>query len=488
MDAGTAARVLVLRAFETAARDGPLWSAQDRDWATRVARDAPAGAPGTADAADPAVPSDGGAAFIAARAQAAWQRLGPREPVLASWLAARPPRLGLWCVLLGLAAGVLADAIGSSQRINLLNPPAWGVVAWNLAVLAVLAVAALRPAREGSAGSEGGEGGVAQRLGTWFAARRPGARGRGGSATARQEFALSWARASAPLQGARMAAALHAGAAALALGLIAGLYLRGLVLDYRVEWQSTFLHAGTVQQVLAWLFAPAAWLSGIAVPEVSALQAAQATSGSAGAAGSAAPWIHLYAITLGLAVVLPRGLLALAAQWRARRLARALPLDLSEPYFHALRLAASHGALRVQILPHGQALPAQAALALRTALARSFGEAVQLQVQPACEFGHEEAFDAAFVPAADLHIAWVDMTTTPEAEQHGQWLARLRAAHVPAPLLWVDAAAFMQRFGHLPERVTQRRAAWAQFAQARGLACVFGDADAPAQLARAFNR
>ena len=38
---------------------------------------------------------------------------------------------------------------------------------------------------------------------------------------------------------------LHAGAAALALGLIAGLYARGLVLDYRVAWESTLLDRPT---------------------------------------------------------------------------------------------------------------------------------------------------------------------------------------------------------------------------------------------------
>ena len=42
----------------------------------------------------------------------------------------------------------------------------------------------------------------------------------------------------------RAETALHAGAAALALGLVAGLYVRGLVLDYRAGWESTFLDAG----------------------------------------------------------------------------------------------------------------------------------------------------------------------------------------------------------------------------------------------------
>ena len=61
----------------------------------------------------------------------------------------------------------------------------------------------------------------------------------------------------APLATARIALCLHAAAATLALGLMGGMYLRGLVLDYRAGWQSTFLQADTVQAVLSTALAPA---------------------------------------------------------------------------------------------------------------------------------------------------------------------------------------------------------------------------------------
>ena len=50
---------------------------------------------------------------------------------------------------------------------------------------------------------------------------------------------------------------MHALAAALALGLIGGMYLRGLVFDVRAGWQSTFLDAGSVHAFLATALAPA---------------------------------------------------------------------------------------------------------------------------------------------------------------------------------------------------------------------------------------
>ena len=60
----------------------------------------------------------------------------------------------------------------------------------------------------------------------------------------------------------RIAALLHVAAAAVAIGLLGSMYLRGLVLDYRAGWQSTFLQADTVQRVLSTLLAPATALTG----------------------------------------------------------------------------------------------------------------------------------------------------------------------------------------------------------------------------------
>src|SRR5580765_1188695 len=125
MNEASARAVLLLQAFETAQPPSPSWSDDDRAWATRLALDAAAPDAET---------------FIAQRARHAMQRLAPREPAAASWLARRLWRARWvgWAVLAGLVVGALADSIGSGQRINLLAPPLWAVLAWNALVYLVL--------------------------------------------------------------------------------------------------------------------------------------------------------------------------------------------------------------------------------------------------------------------------------------------------------------------------------------------------------------
>lgn len=289
------ARQVLLVASRESAAASPHWSAADRDWATRQA---------LATAGEKATPE----AFVTARASLALQRLLPRDPAAARWLQHRMWHAGwvLLALLLGFVAGVAVDQLGPPQRVNLLAPAVWAVVLWNLAVYA----AAVWPSRGP---------GLAERLARWREGREEG-------------IAALWARHAAPLTLQRLTLLLHAAAAALALGLIAGLYLRGLVLDYRAGWQSTFLDAATVQSVLGLLLAPAAALTGVAVPPVAPLQLAP----GAAATASAASWIHLLAATLALAVVLPRGVLAALAAGRAQRLASRFPLPLTGSHFEGL--------------------------------------------------------------------------------------------------------------------------------------------------------
>jgi len=293
-----ARQVLLLQAHEShvdRAASPQAWTLEDRSWATRQAVSA------VGDHADPQ-------RFVLARAAVAMQRLLPRQPAAQRWLQRRAwhPAWVLLAALLGGVLGVLADQLGPPQRVNLLAPAVWAVVGWNLLVYLTL----LFPSP--GAGLRG-----------WLS--RWQARGEEGV------MAL-WASHAAPLSLQRLALLLHMGAMALALGLIAGLYLRGLVLDYRAGWQSTFVDAPTVQAALQLLLAPARWVTGIAVPDVAPLQLAP----GANAQASAAPWIHLLAATLALLVVLPRGLLAWLAAARARQLTLHFPLPLDTPYFEAL--------------------------------------------------------------------------------------------------------------------------------------------------------
>ncbi len=436
-----ARQVLLLQAVETGAQT-PLWTADDRAWASRLAQQTAGG---------DAPPER----FVAQRAGHAMQRLLPRDAAARDWLQRRLWRPA-WLPAAGAAAfglGALVDHIGSAQRVDLLAWPVGVVIVWNVAVYLGL----LLPRRGGG-------------LRRWLTRQLAG--GERGPA-------VLWARHAAPLSLARAAWLLHGAAAMLALGLVAGLYTRGLVLDYRAGWQSTFLAAPLVQALLNALLAPASAVTGIAVPDVAPLRLAPGVA----AAGPAAPWLHLFAATLALAVVLPRLALAAWAGWRAQRLSAHFPLALDDPYFQRLRLQQQGGQALVQVLPYAADCSAQAALGLRAVLAGVLGEGLQLQLAPTTPFG-EAASGSAGTAVTGLRVLLFDLGATPEAEAQGRFIAALQG-HGPL-LLVADEAAFRRRFAGLPERLAQRRAAWQQFADAQALpllCCDLGGADTAAATA-----
>ena len=455
-DEATARQVLLLRACETGAKVPPsLWSPEDREWATRLTRET---APADATPAQ----------VLALRARHACERLLPRDAQLAALAApARgQPAWVLLAVLLGGLAGGLADSLGGGAgTINLLAPPLWGVLAWNLAIYGLLAWRGLNGRPPGPWQLRG------LRLLLPGVKRMPP----GGPHSA---FLADWGVRSAPLMGARAALLFHAAAAGLALGLVAGMYLRALVWDYRAGWQSTFLDAETVRSFLGFFMTPASWLTGIALPGADVL-AQMRTGGGAVATAGAGSWIHLLAATLVLAIVLPRALLAARAAWVARHGAARFELALDDPYFQRLLHAWRGTEARVQVLPYGAALAAQAALGLRALLAGVLGERVEMRIAPATAHG-DEAAPAPPEEGTTLRLLLVDLTATPEAEAQGRFLGALRTAAAPV-LLLADEAEFKRRFANAPQRLTQRRAAWQQLADAHGVPLMWADLQQPDQ-------
>ena len=449
-----ARRVILLRAIEAEA-PGTSWSVADRAWATRAAHDAPP------------------ERFIAERARHAFERLVSRDASLGRWLGRRHWRPA-WIVaalLVGLIVGLAVDRIGPAQRIELLSPPLLGVLAWNLGAYLLLFIGMFMRRGRPWAGSL--RRWLQRRLGT-----PPGAAG------ATRAASLAWAEAAAPLHAARAAMLLHTAAAALGAGLVIGLYARGLVLDYRAGWQSTFLDAATVHAWLAAALAPASALTGVAIPRVDVIATMRVVPGLP-ATAPAAGWIHLFAATLAIVVIVPRLLLLMVAAWRARALAADLPLPMSEPYFERLLRARRGDVASVLLVPHA-ALPAEAALdSLRRIAVTVFGADVRWRVAEPVPYGREDEVTSPPPPDTALQIALFDATATPEADQQGRLLDTLAASGVPR-LAVVDEAAFARRFAGTPERLDERRAAWRRLAIAKGMRLVLADlerADAEALAA-----
>lgn len=488
MNEADARRVLLLRAFETT--PSATWSEADAAWASGEAQRQLGERASAAD-------------FIAARAALALPRLSQREPAVERMLQATQAHAawGWVVVLLGFVLGLAGNAVGAGEHINILSPPLLGLLGWNGLVYAGLALRLPLSAWRRGRGALPSPGPVrraiahaAQRLAARFFAQ--GADGMRAVATASAtaptnasatlpvhmhaaapawaRFAAAWASASAPLQAARLAALLHAAAAALALGALFSLYLRGLAFEYLAGWTSTFLTADGVHALVGALLGPASQLSGIALPDANELAALRF---SAGPGENAARWIHLYAITLLAAVVLPRLLLAAVSAWRAHRVSREFKLPLDDAYFARLQRAQAGERVAVQVLPYSYQLPPALHAALASWLDRRFGPGVVVSIAANLPLGGEDTVQLA-APPTGLLVALLALSATPERETHGVFLRAL-AAQVPSTKLVVaiDESGFRQRLAaaDVEARVAQRRAAWQRLLDECGLSPLFVD-------------
>jgi hypothetical protein len=280
------------------------------------------------------------------------------------------------------------------------------------------------------------------------------------------------------LADARAGRVLHLAAALFALGAVLGLYLRAVAFEYRIGWESTFLTASTVHTILQFVLEPAAKLLGMSFPSPEAVSAMRITGGAGGA--DAGPWIHMYAVTIGLAVVAPRLLLSAYAGWRERRLANAFRFDLGEPYFRRVLAAFAPSRARLRVAPYSTTLDEAAVSGLQALARHLLGDATELALRPSTAYGEEERAGLGLprnetdVP---LTLAVFNAAATPEAENHGRFLDNLRAALETPLAVVIDTTAYRRRLGvqaGAEARLGERCNAWRTFADSRGLpaACV----------------
>jgi hypothetical protein len=445
-----ARQALLVRAYETP--PAAPWTAADAAWASSEA---------AREEGEQAAPER----LIATRARLAAGRLVQRDPPAGAALRATAGHAWLaWALLAAaLVVGLASDAIGPSQRINILAPPLLMLMLWNVLVYIGLAVAALR----GKPPTGGPRRWIAALWRRWLPASKSPALAR---------FIADWAGASGPLLAARAGALLHAAAAALVLGLLASLYLRGLAFEYRAGWDSTFLSADVVHGLLSWLLGPASLLSGLPLPGADELARLRFSQGGS---ENAARWIHLHALTATLVVLLPRVVLALVALLRAQRLGRHFPLALDDVYFTRLLHAhAGHGSV-VRVLPYSYSVPAEALSGLELLMKHAFGANTQVAVMPTVPLGGED--DLALPPSAGSTLALFAMTATPERETHGAFVEALRGIAGPAVTALVDESGFRQRLSgpQAASRIEQRRKAWASVMRDAGCTPLFVNLAAP---------
>ena len=361
--------ILLAQAIEEADPDGRFLPLADREAATHEA---------LRETGRPLDPTEA----LAARARRLLQPLSQRYPSLGrlSLPAVIPAWLTLAIVAVAFLSGLGLAALDGSRRINILALPILGIVGWNLLVYLFLAFQLYRRvsgrARKPTAGR-------ASWLGDWLARRFEQFLARGaesapplGDVLAR--FATALGHATVPLAARVLRRSLHLAAAGVALGALAGFYLRGIVLRFEAGWESTFLGPARALAAIRVLYAPVAAWAGDVLP--ASLQEVEALRWTAtGGGGDAAPWIHLIALSLALYVIVPRLLLAAVASFDVLRLRRSVELpapllDRAKSLFGAAgsaRAESTSSIVNLSLISHTNA--GKTTLA-RTLLRRDVGE------------------------------------------------------------------------------------------------------------------
>jgi hypothetical protein len=483
--------ILLVQSIEESDREGEVLPLADRAEATRTAvRAQSAGAQILPTGATLSRPAE---SLLAHRAEFLLARVRARSPAVDHVLAVAAGLTWLGRVVLGVAIlfGVGLSALDGSHRINILSFPLIGLVAWNLFVYAVLIAARIRHRRRGGLGPGAGgfwSGRVYER---WIGRRidsllHQSTRFNAPLATALRRFTSEWTAVVHPLLLERAKLLMHLAAAFLAIGLILGLYLRGLVFRYEAGWESTFLSAPAVHALAVLFYGPAAALSGIGVPAADALASLRWTGTSGGA--EAAGWIHLIALTATLYIVAPRLILAVLSRYRLWRLSRSPPLPAALlGHARTLLVGASGGAAleSASVIPFAYEPSSQSCTGLRTLLGATLGAGVGINMQTPVSYGEEDEFHRQLAKGRIESDAWVvlllTVASTPEVENHGMIIAAVRDVCASRPgasplLVVIDTgpyAARMQGGPELEQRLQERSRLWSQFVAGYGLrACI----------------
>ncbi len=471
MNERSARDIALVRAIEIADTDEVVFTADDRRYAGRAAAElAHWGAAQERTAATPE-------SFLARRAALLLDKIDATEPTVRALRATHwRPWIGVILPLAAALTGAVIEQVTDRQHINVLAFPLMAIIAWNFVVYALLLLRPLFGA---------GPGPILRRLlqRPMVGDSRDTAQSGTVMAAAARRFAGDWSRSIAPLLTARVGRVLHLSAALFAVGAIGGLYARAVIFEYRIGWESTFLEAPTVHSILSFVLGPAARMIGMPFPTVDSVASMRLVGGVGGV--DAGPWIHLYALSVGLAVIVPRLLMAAWARWRELRLGESFTQPLDAPYFRRILAPFVAGHSRVTVAPYSYTLGETEIAGLQRLACQLFGESAQLALRANTAFGTEaDAAGGLVRHDADiaLTLALFNAAATPENENHGLFVDTLRRALDTPVALLVDSSHYRRRLGSqagAQQRLQERCDAWRAFGAQRGVAVACVDLSAP---------
>ena len=458
MNGNTFSKILLVQAIEETDPFGRHLPLSTRHHATRQARDM--------HQLSSDYSEDSALSFLITRSDTLWAFVEMAFPTFAkSW---KHREFDIPSTLIGLTAflaGLLINGLGDSQRVNLLNFPLLILLLWNVGIYLSTAWGVVHSNHKPQWLDS-----TAQWLAQVLQRRKEFSPGVGAQSEALT--ALNWMQETTtrltelwwPQGGQiwtyRLRHLLHIGAACVALGMIIGMYFRGLALDYQATWESTFLSVDQVHAILNGLLGPAAWLLQYPFPRISEIANLQAP-----AHGPAAQWIHMWAVTITAVIVVPRSIMGWQTHRSLIELKENFSLDLGHPYFVHL-LAPDRGqGVQIDVLPYSHLPSPTAKNFLDLALMNMFGHLATIHWYQPIPFGQE--YVKLDVPSPHIRTCVVifNASQTPEVEVHGEWLHSLQTHMSPTDpkgklLILLDEEPYSQTMDE--NRMTERRQAWQQ--------------------------
>jgi hypothetical protein len=362
-----------------------------------------------------------------------------------------------------MGAGLLINGLGESQRVNLLNFPLLLLLLWNFGIYLSTALMPLLKSSFKTTCLDTAASWLSKMTGIW--GQRPWhSMNLSDPSTvpwvqeATQRFMALWWPHVQPVWTQQLRQLLHLGAACMALGIVLGLYIRGLALDYQATWESTFLSANQVQVLLHTLLGPAAWVLSYPFPDVSGIVNLHAPQH-----GPAAPWIHMWAVTALTVIVIPRIIMSWMCQRSLNQARETFILPLDDPYFVHL-LAPDRGqGVHVDIMPYSYHPSPVAKHFLDLGFLDLFGNLATIQWQSAMPFGQEIPTWPEVSTLTRTFVVIFNAGQTPEGEVQGEWLHTIQTQmDTSRPGSRLLVLLDEEPYGQTVEktRVIDRRQAW----------------------------
>ena len=372
-------------------------------------------------------------------------------------------------------SGFIANEFESGRRLNLLAFPVIGMLVWNFAVYGINAFLRIRGKFTDKPDGilKGPIIFAASYLATRFLKREDKHSIDKDSTLHRcfQNFSNEWLRFSSPIYQSHASRIMHICAMIFAVGIISGMYLRGLEKEYYAGWESTFLEPETVRGFLSIVLGPAALLTGQRVPSVERIEALHLGEGNVGE--NAAIWIHLFATTTFIFIVVPRCFLAFTEFKREIYLRNNFPIPkVDDPYFRKLLIVKPGQKEHISVVPYTIELTDQQREVLRSLTTQIFGIKSETEFYSTIKYGSQNDFlsgiKSHISATIECLIVIFNLSSIPEDEIHGGFVNDLFDVFnandtIKQLIVAIDEFNFESRFSHqtnYEKKIESRRELW----------------------------